>query len=196
MKKNQRRPPARKEWKFCPVCGAGLLSLSEKSNYCGNCDKTVRENPTTIVRVLAHHPNGYVIVVRVPLINDDNMSETGENPFENSQWSLPGGRVEAGESPESAARRILFENLDVIAGKMTLLGIGSTDDSGDIIIAYRTMLAEHTQINSNLIAHLDVGWDHEITEELDEASNFAKRSYEKKVAKTGRAIREAFKHLD
>lgn len=42
-------------------------------------------------------------------------------PFENV-WSFPGGRLEAGETAEAAARREVLEETGIVAGELVFLG--------------------------------------------------------------------------
>jgi ADP-ribose pyrophosphatase YjhB (NUDIX family) len=43
-------------------------------------------------------------------------------PFQN-MWSFPGGRIEAGETAETAARREVLEETGIFAGDLMLLGV-------------------------------------------------------------------------
>lgn len=48
---------------------------------------------------------------------------------DNGLWSMHGGALEIGETPEEAARREFFEETGLTAGKMELLGVFSGPDT-------------------------------------------------------------------
>src|SRR5687767_14179290 len=68
------------------------------------------------VAIVARTPGGRVLLVRQhrPVVDQDTIE-------------LPSGHVEAGETPEEAARRELLEETGMVAGEMELLGVMSPD---------------------------------------------------------------------
>ena len=57
-----------------------------------------------------------------------------------SLWSLPGGRIEPGETPEAAAMRELFEETGVTAEAVGLAGeaeVVRKDENGEILARFR-----------------------------------------------------------
>ncbi len=85
-------------YQYCPNCGAGLppISRQTESSRCPTCNFVIYNNPAPAV--------GVIIVQDNQLL----MAKRRDEPFKN-YWDLPGGFVDAGESPEEACVRELKE---------------------------------------------------------------------------------------
>jgi ADP-ribose pyrophosphatase YjhB (NUDIX family) len=85
---------------FCPYCG---LRLSEKFYenrnrlFCLCCNDPIYENPTPAACLVVTDAQGQILLV-----------QRNVDP-QKGLWCLPGGFIELGESPESAALRELYE---------------------------------------------------------------------------------------
>ncbi len=102
--------------RFCPQCGSPVehhLIYSRERPYCPVCKKVYYLNPKVGAAVFTIK-DGRVLLVR-----------RKNAPFQ-GKWSLPGGFVDADESPRKAARRECFEEtglrvqirdlIDVVSG--------------------------------------------------------------------------------
>jgi len=64
-----------------------------------------------------------LLVVAAALVNDDNevlLAKRPEGKRLAGKWEFPGGKVEAGESPEDALARELKEELDITVAKKNM----------------------------------------------------------------------------
>ncbi len=99
--------------RFCLLCGAGLRVRREGGRRrfaCPRCAFTWYGNPVpAAVAVLTRR--GRVLLAR-----------RAAAPYAGT-WDLPGGFLEAGETPEQALRRELREELGIRVGRLRLLGL-------------------------------------------------------------------------
>jgi len=99
MAKIQELPQTR-AFKFCPLCGFSLRKrqIDEQMRLiCQKCGWIHYENPLPVAVCAAKNKNGLVLIVKRNLAPGRN------------KWALPGGFIEAGETPETAVLRELKE---------------------------------------------------------------------------------------
>ncbi len=101
---------------YCPYCGSKLTErFYENRNrlFCGGCNDPVYENPIPATCLVVTDDQGRILLVQRSVDPQKGM------------WCLPGGFIELGESPESAALRELYEEtglkgqIDKLIGVMT-----------------------------------------------------------------------------
>jgi NAD+ diphosphatase len=87
-------------FRFCPCCGDQLVVLASGPDQgrpaCDRGHFVYYNNPAVTAFVFLERSGKYLILKR------------GREPYRD-RWELPGGFVEAGESPAEAARRETFE---------------------------------------------------------------------------------------
>jgi ADP-ribose pyrophosphatase YjhB (NUDIX family) len=105
--------------RFCLACGAPLAAIREDGRRrlrCPRCGWTFYDNPVPAAVALI------VVGGRVLL------ARRARPPYAGT-WDLPGGFLEAGETPERGLRRELREELGVGVRRATLVGF-ATDRYG------------------------------------------------------------------
>jgi len=100
------------DYRYCPSCGRevavrridGMERLA-----CGECEFVYYNNPRPCVGVIALEENRVLLV------------ERGTDPFK-GYWDIPGGFMEAGESPETSVIREMQEETGLEVAPCELLG--------------------------------------------------------------------------
>jgi mutator protein MutT len=126
------------------ACGTGLASIREEGRVrrrCRRCGWTFYDNPIPAVLAVAER-RGQVLMARRAA------------PPHQGTWDLPGGFLEAGETPERALRRELLEELGVRASVTGLFGF-FTETYGPggmpvLAVVYRVRLAGEPRAMSDV----------------------------------------------
>lgn len=105
--------------RFCPMCAGRLRvvrAADRRRPRCPRCGWTFYDNPApAVVAVIARR--GRILLTR-----------RAHAPYAGS-WDVPGGFLEAGETPEAGLRRELREELGVGVARARLIGF-ATDHYG------------------------------------------------------------------
>ena len=99
-------------WNFCPDCGAALHPADDGQSerpHCASCNRFYYSNPVPAACCILSRGNEILFVKRAV------------EPCK-GLWSLPGGFVEIGETPEHAAVRELHEETNLNAIRLRLMG--------------------------------------------------------------------------
>jgi len=128
-----------REFRFCPVCGAGLeteiLKESEPARLvCPECEFVFYLDPKVVACTIVEIDN------RIVLLKRSSQPERGK-------WVVPGGYVDRGEEVKSAAVRETMEECGLHVRIRELLGVYSYTDWIEVVVVF---LAEH--IAGDLIA--------------------------------------------
>lgn len=122
---------SRREFTFCPHCGTKLETVEifrRLRPRCPNCGFVAFHDPkVAVVALTVHGPT--VLLVRRAV-----------EP-ERGKWALPGGYMDAGEMPDEALRREVYEETGIWVEVGPLLGIfamgGPGSSRAGIVLAYR-----------------------------------------------------------
>ncbi|MCU4752432.1 NUDIX domain-containing protein [Halobacteria archaeon AArc-curdl1] len=114
---------------YCPKCGSWLTSRQTTDGprpYCSDCALTLYRNPIPLARATVIDGDSVLLI------------EMGEGR-DAGEWALPGGHIDAGESPRVAAARELTEEtgVSVSPADLTLIGDGFLEFSdGESMVSF------------------------------------------------------------
>lgn len=113
--------------KFCPYCGHGLVDKFAEGRmrrWCITCDAPLYENPVPAACLVTIDGSDRILLVKRSV-----------EP-KKGWWSLPGGFMELGETPEEAGLRELCEETGIHGKIEMLLGVmtHSSPDYGTILM--------------------------------------------------------------
>jgi 8-oxo-dGTP diphosphatase len=105
------------EFRFCPLCGGRLTVLESGPDHgrmaCLMGHFVHYDNPAVTALAFVERDGHYLVL------------ERAQDPYR-GLWDLPGGFVEAGESPVEAVKREISEETGLRVGAPTILGAYSS----------------------------------------------------------------------
>ncbi|HUY55908.1 MAG TPA: NUDIX domain-containing protein [Candidatus Nanopelagicaceae bacterium] len=118
----------RVEFRFCPACGQRLAPREIEGRplpACPACDFVAWPDPKVAVALVAHY-QGRVLAIRRGI------------PPGQGQWALPGGYLDASESPQQGARRECLEetHCDVEVEGLACIYHTLVEGGGLLVLAY------------------------------------------------------------
>lgn len=132
-------------YKYCPLCGTVLETAAIENRIrkqCPSCLWIQYENPLPVTVAYTENLSGSLLVVR-----------RAHEPAYN-EWALPGGFIEAGETPQEGCLRELLEETSLNGTIDRLIGAyhrESTMYGSLLVIAYKVIVKEDTlRINHEL----------------------------------------------
>ena len=115
------------EWNHCGTCGRPLVIADDGQSprpHCAACRRFYYRNPVPAACCFVARPNGDLL-----------FAQRAVEPCLGG-WTLPGGYIELGETPEQAALRELHEETGITATCARLLGVSTRQSpaSGAIMV--------------------------------------------------------------
>jgi ADP-ribose pyrophosphatase YjhB (NUDIX family) len=145
------------EFKFCPVCGAGLESSILKKNepvrlICPECEFVFYLDPKVVACTIVE------IDGRIVLLKRSAQPERGK-------WVIPGGYIDRGEEAGAAAIRETLEECGITVSIKELLGVYSYTGWIEVVLVYLTeyisgdLEAADESLDARLFKHEEIPWD-------------------------------------
>lgn len=132
-------------YKYCPVCGTSLETAEVENRIrkkCPSCLWIHYENPLPVTVAYTENLSGDLLVVR-----------RAHEPAYN-EWALPGGFIEAGETPQEGCLRELLEETSLYGKIDRLIGAYHRESKmygSLLVVAYKVIVNEGTlRINHEL----------------------------------------------
>lgn len=127
-------------YSFCPVCGNELqkkIIENRERNFCSKCGWIHYTNPLPVAVGVVVNTRGEILIAR------------RNTPPGVGKWALPGGFIEAGETPAEACLRELHEEIGIEGNINALLGVYNRETQmyGQVlIIAYKVSVLNDTLV--------------------------------------------------
>jgi len=146
------------DFRFCPVCGQALDKRLLKAGdperlVCASCGYVHYLDPKVAVGTIIHNGDGRIVMVRRAI----------EPGF--GLWVFPGGYVDRGETPQSAARREAREECGLDVRLDALVNVYAYTGRTPIIIVYAattlggTLCTDDECSEAALFGEADVPWN-------------------------------------
>ncbi len=130
-------------FRFCPRCGAPLTApppdSATRAACTAGCGFVHYDNPTPVVAAVIEH-DGHVLLAR-------------NRAWPETWYALVAGFLERGESPDSAVRREVKEEVGLDARDVTLIGVYPFAKMNQVIIAYHVVASGPITLNEELVAY-------------------------------------------
>jgi 8-oxo-dGTP diphosphatase len=101
------------KFRFCPICSNELIPLTSGPDHgrfgCGEGHFVHYENPAVTAFAFVEREGRFLVL------------ERGQEPYR-GRWELPGGFVEAGESPAESVKREVFEETGLTVETPSIIG--------------------------------------------------------------------------
>ncbi len=132
------------EFKFCPRCGATLVSKEQHGKQrrlceASGCGFVHWGNPVPVVAAIIEH-EGQMLLARA-------------KDWPEKMFALVTGFLEAGETPEAGVLREVKEETNLDGEVVSLVGVYPFEVRNELIIAFHVRTAGEVRLNEELAAY-------------------------------------------